>query len=79
MPPRTEQELYFVWESMDSFSRVVRVTAMADGEATTLANHGYNTEQGPVIVLAILLAFAVLLTVRAAKGRYYLWQEQQMQ
>ena len=79
LPPRTEQEIYFVWESMDSFTRVTRVTAVADGEAVMLSNYAYNVRQGPVIVLAVLLAIAAFLTVRAAKGRYYLWQEQQMQ
>ena len=78
LPPRTERELYLAWESQDSFTRVVRVVVEVDGESVELTNLQYPVEQGPVLVMGILLALSVLLLVRAAKGRYYLWQESQI-
>ena len=78
LPPRTGQELYESWESLDSFTRVTRVAVTVDGDTVALSNANRAVEQGPVVVLGVLLAFAVFLLVRAAKGRYYLWQESKL-
>ena len=76
--PRMGQAIYEEWEGLDAFSRVTRISATIDGETTVISNVSNTAEQGTVVVLIGLLAFAALLLALAIRGRYYLWQESRL-
>lgn len=78
LPPRTEREIYASWEGLDSFSKVTRVSATVEGDTQVITNANQSAEKGPVVVFFCILVLAVFLLIRAAKGRYYLWQESKL-
>lgn len=77
LPARTEREITASFEGQISFDRVTEVSVVRGAETDLLPNQTASAfdVSGIVIFYAVLLVIAVLLTVRAAKVRYYLYQE----
>lgn len=77
LPARTEHEITASFEGQISYARVTEVLLMSGGETDVLPNQTASSFRigGVVIFYLALLGIAVFLTVRAAKVRYYLYQE----
>ena len=79
LPARCEQELELNFECDVDVNAVVRIEAKVNGESMILENQGTKQAfHGAVIVYLVLLIPSVLLCIRAAKVRYYLYQESQL-
>ena len=76
LPARCEQDVELNFECDVDVNTVVRIEATVNGERTVLENRSEaQTVNGFFVVYLVLLIPAVLLCIRAAKVRYYLYQE----
>ena len=79
LPARCEQELELNFESMVDVNTVVRIEAKVNGEEMVLENRGAQQSfSGIALFYLVLLIPSVLLCIRAAKVRYYLYQESRL-
>ena len=78
LPARTEREITASFEGQICFDRVIETSVSCGGTSDVLPNQTASSFRigGIVIFYLVLLAVAVLLTVRATKVRYYLYQEE---
>lgn len=77
LPARTEHEIIASFEGQIFYDRVTEVALVSVGETDVLPNQTATSFRigGVVIFYLVLLAITAFLTVRAAKVRYYLYQE----
>ncbi len=77
LPPRTEVPISMIAESTADYRYVGEVTVKLDGEEVFLRNPAGISLTAALLPIACTVLFA-FLAVRAAKVRYYLWQEDRM-
>lgn len=77
IPARSTHEFSYEFEGQTAFDRVNEVKVTRGGASDVIPNTTGTSlpVSGVAVFYAVLLIPAVLLTVRAAKGRYYLYQE----
>ena len=83
LPAYSDYEIKYDFESERNYTTVKWVEATVDGEAVVIPNlavRAASAASGTVMVVyAMLLTSFVWLLIIAAKKRYYLYQESQMQ
>ena len=81
MPARTSYELLTEFEGQIAYDRVVEVKLICNGREDILPNQVTSAFgiSGIAVFYLFLLAGTAFLTVRAAKIRYYLYQENSRQ
>lgn len=77
MPARTDREFSQTFEGQTPYDRVSEVKVTVGGAENVLLNQpeSHSPISGVAVFYLALLALSVYLLVRAAKGRYYLYQE----
>ena len=79
LPARCGQELELTFDCDVDVNTVVRIEAKVNGEDVVLENVGAKQSfSGAAIFYLVLLIPSVLLCIRAAKVRYYLYQESRL-
>ena len=79
LPARCEQDVELNFECDVDVNTVVRIEAKVNGEAMVLENRdAAQTFSGIAVFYLVLLIPSVLLCIRAAKVRYYLYQESRL-
>lgn len=81
LPARSTREIMTSLEGKVGFDRVTEVTLVRGDKTDVLPNQTVTSSgvSGIAVIYLLLLAATVFLTVRAAKVRYYLYQEGKMQ
>ena len=77
LPARTDREFSQVFEEQVFYDRVSEVKVTIGGAEEVLLNQpeSHSPISGVVVFYLVCLALLVYLLIRAAKGRYYLYQE----
>lgn len=79
LPARCEEEVELNFECDVDVNTVVRIEAKVNGESVILENKSEHQSVGGFSVFYLVLIIpSVLLCIRAAKVRYYLYQESRL-